>query len=177
MGNENINQDTLRETIEKNYEALESQTIQDGTQDEQAQALPSSDRPRDDRGRFAPKQDEAPATEPEQEAKPEPEAIRPKGWKKDYLPAWEKLSRGEALAPDEAMAIAKYAVQRETEFASGVSTYKTAAQQAEELSRALEPIAGRLQQIGMKPSEYIGRLAEIDNRLTSVVPFRYVRWY
>lgn len=170
MSEENINQDTLRDTIEANFDAMESAASQVNDSSRQDNQQPESlERARDERGRFASKETPAP-----QEAQPQvqqpPEAIRPKGWKKDYWEAYDKLNSGQPLTPEESKALASYAVQRENEYASGVSTYRSEAEQARLWNEAVSPIMHRLQAHGVQPHNYVGQLIQVDNVLTSGSP-------
>ena len=161
MSEENNTQDTLRETIENSFNEIEA-----APENQPEVSQPS--RNRDEQGRFAPKAAEAVESEqpPAIETPAPAEPARPKGWKKDFIPAWEKMSRGEALTPDEAKAIAGYAVQRENEFATGVSTYKTEAEQVRKWNEAVAPMIQRLQQHGVDPASYVKQLVGADQLLT-----------
>jgi hypothetical protein len=132
------------------------------------------DKLRDDKGRFASK-DPAPVVQddPTQAVAPAPEAPtlqRPTTWKKDYLPMWDKLATGQQLTPEEARKLAEYNIQREKEFATGVSTYKSEAMAAKELQQALEPFMPSLQQHNIKPTEWIRNLGMAHQTLAMGSP-------
>jgi hypothetical protein len=65
-----------------------------------------ADRLRDDKGRFVEGKAE-PKPEVVKPAEPaKPKVPRPSSWKKDYWGHWDKLTKGEALTKDEAIALA-----------------------------------------------------------------------
>lgn len=152
-------ENTLRDVIESAVNEAESAPVETV---EQTEAEAKAERARDEQGRFAKKEAEAQA---EQQAESVKEARRPSSWKKDYWPLYEKLDRGEPLTPEESKRIADYALQRETEYASGVSTYKSEAEKAKAFYQVIEPYQQRFQQAGISPQEGIARLLHIDNVL------------
>lgn len=125
---------------------------------------------RNEKGQFAPKED----VEPEQIEEDEPVAVeedeieeeveyspsvqRPTTWKKEYLPLWDKLDKGEALNQDEARSLLQYNVQRENEFKKGVSAYKAEADNARALTEAISPFVPELQKNGIHPAAWINNL-------------------
>lgn len=151
-------ENTLRDVIESAVNEAEAAPVE---APEQTEAEAKAERARDEQGRFA----KAEAKEAEQQAEPVKEARRPSSWKKDYWPLYEKLDKGEPLTPEESKRIADYALQRETEFASGVSTYKSEAEKAKAFYQVIEPYQQRFQQAGISPQEGIARLLHIDNVL------------
>jgi hypothetical protein len=182
MSNEQI---TLRDTLEASFDAAEAreaeqvaaQPIAADPAPESNQASEEStaiEKTRDDQGRFAPKPAEAvkveaetaPAQPDQQTEAPTP---RPTTWKKEHMPAWEKMAKGEALTPDESRKLAQYTVQREREFATGVSTYRAEAQNAKQLTDALAPYMSTIQQRGLAPAAFVqemGRTHEVLMRGT-----------
>lgn len=139
-------------------ESQESTAVEDG-------------RARDDKGRFAPKDaqqanaEKQPEISAEQQNQVE-EPRRPTTWRKEYAPIWDKLNRGETLTPEESKKLAQYSIQRESEFAKGVSTYRAEAQNAKEIVDAVAPFQEMLSQHGIKPGEFIGNLARAHQTLT-----------
>lgn len=145
-------QTTLRDTISSAVNTVEQTNVEKVEQvsqpPEQSQSV--SERSRDEQGRFSPKTADktnvtvtpAPVTTP----KPKPQ--RPSSWKKDYWPHWDKLTAGQQLTPEEALAIAEYTAQREQDFAKGVSTYKSEWDRAKPVLEALNPITPLVQQYG-----------------------------
>lgn len=98
-------------------------------------------------------------TEEEVEEKPEEPALqRPSTWKKEYLPIWDKLTKGEQLSKEESIKLAQYSNQRESEYKKGVSTYKAEADRARELENAIAPFQDEFQQLGISPAAWINNL-------------------
>jgi hypothetical protein len=90
---------------------------------------------------------------------PEPTLQRPTTWKKEYLPIWDKLTKGEQLTKEEGIKLAEYTgFQRETEFKRGVSTYKAEADRAKDLENAIAPFESEFKQQGITPAAWINNL-------------------
>lgn len=87
-----------------------------------------------------------------------PSVQRPTTWKKEYLPLWDKLDKGEGLSPDEAKKFLSYTTQRESEYKKGVSAYKAEADNAKSLTEAIAPFVPELQQNGIHPAAWINNL-------------------
>ena len=103
--------------------------------------------------------------EPQEEVKP---AIpRPTTWKKEYLPIWDKLTTGQQLSPEEALKLAEYSNQRESEYKKGVSTYKQEADNAKTLVEAIAPFMPDLQKQNIHPAAWINNLGRAHMILTS----------
>lgn len=122
---------------------------------------------RDEKGRFVAEDQEKPEvsavdTEVESTEQPEIEAkpalARPSTWKKEYLPIWDKLTTGQQLTPEEALKLAEYSNQRESEYKKGVSTYKAEADNARQLREAIDPFVPELQKHGIHPAAWIQSL-------------------
>jgi pantothenate kinase-related protein Tda10 len=126
---------------------------------------------RNEKGQFASRKEEeptekAPAIEEETEAEPQqsaeveytPTVARPTTWKKEYLPLWDKLDKGESLSPEEARKMLEYSTQRETEYKKGVSAYKAEADNARALTEAISPFVPELQKNGIHPAAWINNL-------------------
>jgi len=160
MIDETVPQETpsLHDTLSTNFEQAE------------AGILPTPDeRARDEAGRFA-KQEVTKQAEPVQAPVAAPALTRPTTWKRDYLPMWDKLAGGQALTPDEARKLAEYTNQRETEYKTGVSTYKTEAQNARELQDAVTPYLPELQATGTSPAQWIKDVGQIHTALSRGTP-------
>jgi hypothetical protein len=127
--------------------------------------------PRNEKGQFVAKEEaepveeqaeEAPVAESEEEPEPEvevkPALARPTTWKKDYLPIWDKLTTGQQLTPEEALKLAEYSNQRESEYKKGVSAYKAEADNARALREAIDPFVPELQKSGIHPAAWINNL-------------------
>lgn len=148
---------TLRDALEASFEQ----------HDEPAASVeaPVEDtgRARDDSGRFA-------ATNPSPVATthdiPDPEPLqRPTTWKKEYLPLWDKMQSGQPLTQEENIKFLKYANQRESEYKSGVSTYKGEAENARALQEAISPFLPDLQRNGIHPAAWINNLGRAHQTL------------
>jgi hypothetical protein len=95
-----------------------------------------------------------------------PTLQRPTTWKKEYLPIWDKLTQGEQLTKEEAVKLAQYSNQRESEYKKGVSTYKAEADRARELENAIAPFIPELQSQNISPSAWINNLGRAHMVLT-----------
>ena len=147
----------------------------------EANAEESHDQERDEKGRFVSSEETEPSEEIEaaQEVEHEtedPEAteeavLRPTTWKKEYLPLWDKLDKGEALSQDEARSLLNYNVQRENEFKKGVSAYKAEADNARSLSEAIAPFVPELQKNGIHPAAWINNLGRA-HMILSQAPYQ-----
>ena len=130
----------------------------------------AADRPRDEKGKFAPKADKATTEEPKVAAEPEPKpAAEPKPslttWRKEYLPIQEKLDQGIALTPDEAKKLAAYNIEREKQYSTGISTYKSEAAQAKQFTEAMAEFMPLLQQNSIQPAQWIQNLGRAHAQL------------
>jgi hypothetical protein len=115
-------------------------------------------------------------TESEREAQ-KPALSRPTTWKKEYLPIWDKLTSGEQLSPEEALKLAEYSNQRESEYKKGVSTYRAEAQRANELVKVLEPYMGELQKNNIAPAQFVNNLAAAHYRLATGTPEQKIEMF
>jgi len=123
---------------------------------------------RNEKGQFVAKEEaEAPVKASETEVDEEieetpvevkPAISRPSTWKKEYLPIWDKLTTGQQLSPQEALKLAEYSNQRESEYKKGVSTYKAEADNARELMEAVSPFMPELQKNNIHPATFINNL-------------------
>ena len=102
----------------------------------------------------------------EEEKEYTPSVARPTTWKKEFLPLWDKLDKGETLSQDEARSLLNYNVQRENEFKKGVSAYKAEADNAKVLREAIEPFIPELQKSGIHPAAWINNLGRAHVVLT-----------
>lgn len=83
---------------------------------------------------------------------------KPTTWKKDLLPLWDKIAKGETLTPEESRKHLEYLNQRENEFKKGVSVYKAEAERAKMLEEAINPFVPELQAQGIHPAAWINNL-------------------
>jgi len=97
--------------------------------------------------------DEPPEEQPEISDIPKPTT-----WKKDLLPLWDKIAKGETLTKDESKKHLEYLNQRENEFKKGVSVYKAEAERAKALEEAINPFVPELQSQGIHPAAWINNL-------------------
>lgn len=136
-------QTTLRDQLESAIE-----------QHEAPETTPQAEtRPRDEVGRFAPK--ETPEPKPDQAASAPPEAAaapvvkpRPSSWKSEYEERWSKLDP----------TLQDYIAKREADYAKGVSTYKQNWDQAAPIYEAIQPFMPTLQQNNIDPKTWITSL-------------------
>jgi len=147
---------------------------------------PEDNRARDESGRFVAKTEEAAPVAVQADpsgavtgAKPDavapiidaaPAIQRPSTWKKEYWPLYDKLAQGQPLNPEEAKKLADYTNQRETEFKTGVSTYKAEADKSKELQEAIAPFLPELQIHGIKPGQWIANLGRAHYTLAKGSP-------
>lgn len=143
----------------------------------------TSDRARDDKGRFTEKKEAAektaaapaktgtptppPAGTQAQvaAAAPKPKPARPDSWKKDYWGHWDKMTSGQALSPEESLALADYMVKRETDFRHGVSAFNDEWNRAKPIVEAMQPFLPLLQQHGIQPQQWISQLGNAHREL------------
>lgn len=154
-------QATLRDTIESAIE-----------QHSEPETVETPERVRDEAGRFARKQEEAPeqpapAPEPKPDLTPdspiEPErkaVPRPSSWKKDYEQDWDTL-------PDR---LREYINEREGQYAKGVSTYKNQWDSAAPIYEAVQPFMADLQQHNINPAQWISNLGNAHRTLVMGSP-------
>ncbi len=173
-------QNTLRSMLEANLTASENGTL--GQPTEVAVEIQNTevvaDKSRDDKGRFA-QQKETAEVVPENAAPIEQAApvVRPTTWKKEYLPIYDKINSGIPLTPEESKKLADYSVQREREYATGVSSYKEQAVQAKEVQSAMDPFMQTLQQHNMKPAEWITNLGNAHKTLVFGTPEEKIQMF
>ena len=156
-----------REMLEAAMNEAENEVEHEEVQSEEPQDEPA----RNEKGQFvaedeAVAEEESPtdiaenADEPEQpEEQPESSDIpKPTTWKKDLLPLWDKIAKGEVLTKDESKKHLEYLNQRENEFKKGVSVYKAEAERAKALEEAINPFVPELQSQGIHPAAWINNL-------------------
>jgi len=156
-----------REMLEAAMNEAENEVEHEEVQSEEPQDEPA----RNEKGQFvaedeAVAKEESPtdiaenADEPEQpEEQPESSDIpKPTTWKKDLLPLWDKIAKGEVLTKDESKKHLEYLNQRENEFKKGVSVYKAEAERAKALEEAINPFVPELQAQGIHPAAWINNL-------------------
>jgi hypothetical protein len=119
------------------------------------------------------------ADEPEQpEEQPEISDIpKPTTWKKDLLPLWDKIAKGETLTKDESKKHLEYLNQRENEFKKGVSVYKAEAERAKALEEAINPFVPELQSQGIHPAAWINNLGRAHMMLVKGTPQQKIEMF
>ena len=127
-------------------------------------------RARDEHGRLLPGKAEKPEAKAEPKAEPveaapvvapvetRPKTPPPSSWKKDHWTDWEKLSQ-------ENPKLAEYLIQREGEFAKGVSTYKQDFDRLKPVADVIGQYQPFLQQHNLKPEQFVAALAQSDQTL------------
>mgnify|MGYP001589399638 CR=1 FL=1 len=149
-----------------------------------AKAAVADDRPRAPDGKFLPKDEaqakaaDVPSAAKIHPAKPQvtapeipiapavpvkPKAQRPSSWKKEHWGDWEKLA-------GENPQLAEYLHQRESQYASGVSTYKAEAEAAKPILEAMQPFMAELKQHNLEPTRWIGELGNVHRMLALGTP-------
>ena len=167
-----------REMLEAAMNEVENETQE--VEHEEVQSEEPQDEPaRNEKGQFVAEdetvaEEESPADTAEDTAEPEsppdePEIgdiPKPTTWKKDLLPLWDKIAKGETLTKDESKKHLEYLNQRENEFKKGVSVYKAEAERAKALEEAINPFVPELQSQGISPAAWINNLGRAHMVLT-----------
>jgi hypothetical protein len=165
----------LEEVLEPQDEGKPLEEQHEEVQEE----VPQDEPARNEKGQFVAKdeavaEEESPTdiaedtAEPEQpEEQPEIGDIpKPTTWKKDLLPLWDKIAKGETLTKEESKKHLEYLNQRENEFKKGVSVYKAEAERAKALEEAINPFIPELQSQGIHPAAWINNLGRAHMVLT-----------
>lgn len=157
--------------VEETASELDAEpTIEPSVTTESAEA---EARARDEKGRFAAKQEETPqAVEQVQtEAVPEvPTRKAPSSWKPAAQEAFLKAERGEALSMEEIKLLTQEAERRENDFHKGVSEFKSHAERARSYEQAIGPFNGYLQQLGVDAPTAIRHLLKTEHTLRTADP-------
>ena len=93
------------------------------------------------------------------------------------MPIWDKLTAGQQLTPDEAIKLAEYSNQRESEYKKGVSTYKAEADNARQLMQAVEPFMPELQRNNINPAVFINNLGRAHMVLAQGTPEQKIQMF
>jgi hypothetical protein len=133
----------------------------------------AAQRARDEAGRFTKSQEKpaAPAAAPVAATPAAPAqqpastpiattAAPPSSWKKEHHDAFAKLDPG----------LQNYIRQRETEYNTGVSTYRAEAEKARILNTALEPFLPAMQQYNVQPHDWIRSVGQTHELLLKGSP-------
>lgn len=161
---------SLRDTLEAAVESVapeEHTPVESAApQETQVEATARVERARDEAGRFTKAERDAQqaAADAAQGEVEKPQRLqRPSSWKKDYQAKWDQIV-------DTDPQMAQYLLEREQQFASGVSTYKAEADRARDIQSLIEPHAPRFQHYGVDSKEYLGRLLKMDEILATGSP-------
>ena len=141
---------SLRDQLESAVEAVET------APEVESEVVES--KPRDESGKFKSTKEvtEAPSeVQEEVVAEEKPAKPRPSSWKKDYEESWGKLDPN----------LQDYISQRESDFAKGVSTYKSQWDQAQPIMSTIEKFAPVLQQNGLDAATWINSLGTAHQTL------------
>lgn len=161
-------ENTLRDALTSAVEQIEAPAAEVS---EVVQEQSAESKARDEQGRFTSKPPEKSAAEHvAPEVVTEPPLQRPSSWKKEMWPVWDKLSTGQPLNADEAKQLAKYNHERESQFASGVSTYREEAVKSQAINEALAPFMQDLQQNNINPAQWITNLGNAHTALVKGTP-------
>ena len=176
----------LEEVLEPQDEGKPVEEQHEEVQEE----IPQDEPTRNEKGQFVAKdeavaEEESPAdiaedtAEPEQpEEQPEIGDIpKPTTWKKDLLPLWDKIAKGETLTKEESKKHLEYLNQRENEFKKGVSVYKAEAERAKALEEAINPFVPELQAQGISPSAWINNLGRAHMTLVRGTPEQKIQMF
>jgi hypothetical protein len=169
----------LESALEEVLEPQDEGKPQEEQHEEVQEEVPQDEPARNEKGQFVAKdeavaEEESPtdiaedAAEPEQ-PKEQPEIgdiPKPTTWKKDLLPLWDKIAKGETLTKEESKKHLEYLNQRENEFKKGVSVYKAEAERAKALEEAINPFIPELQSQGIHPAAWINNLGRAHMVLT-----------
>lgn len=180
--------ESLRDQLVANLDKIETVPEPEVSQEPQAdvEAAPAPEEPakpgrtagrsRDEKGRLLPGKVEKPEVNQVQAEQvvpnPEPpkQRQRPSSWKKDYWDRWDKVS-------NEDPAFADYLIQREQEFAKGVSTYKAELDNAKPILEALSPFSPILQQHNINPAQFISNLGRAHQTLAMGSPEQKIQMF
>jgi hypothetical protein len=165
-------ENAIGETPQETPEIIESAPVETAGTETEAE---SEARARDDRGRFAKKQEEAEQlleaatetpVEPVREAKPSPKA-----WKKELAEKyWNNLD------PD----LQEEILRREEAVSRGFEQYKTDAQYASDLKQVIDPYNDYINQMGVSAPAAIDHLLKSEYQLRNGTPYEkaqlFMQW-
>jgi hypothetical protein len=152
--------------VEEEHEEVQEEVPQDEpTRNEKGQFVAKDEAVAEETSIEAVAEDTAESEQPEEQ--PEIGDIpKPTTWKKDLLPLWDKIAKGETLTKEESKKHLEYLNQRENEFKKGVSVYKAEAERAKALEEAINPFIPELQSQGIHPAAWINNLGRAHMVLT-----------
>ena len=155
---------TLRDSLTEAFESAESASPEEA---------PSPSASRDEAGRFTPKTEAAPVAStnapvskqsPANAAPAQTDATPPRRvpstWKKDYHEHFQKLDP----------TLADYILERESQYARGVSTYKEESDRYKPLNDALSPFMEDIQRFNLTPDKWIAQVGGVHQALVRGTP-------
>lgn len=127
-----------------------------------AEAPKADDRPRGPDGKFvkAEEKPEQKASEAKPAEAPKPKAPRPQSWKKELEPHWE------GFAPE----VQAYIQEREKQYQTGVSTYKSEADRAKVINDAIAPFVPMLQRSNVPVDKWIQQMGIAHHLISAGTP-------
>lgn len=128
------------------------------------------ERVRDESGKFAAKEAQAPTDEPVSQVPVEPEIKPPSSWKPEAKEAYIKAERGEPLTAQEIKLLTAEANRRESDFHRGVESFKSHAQRAREYEDALKPYQQTIQSLGLDGPAAAARMLQVEHTLRHADP-------
>ena len=180
----------LESALEEVLEPQDEGKPQEEQHEEVQEEVPQDEPARNEKGQFVAKdeavaEEESPTDIAEDTAEPEqPEEQlevsdipKPTTWKKDLLPLWDKIAKGETLTKEESKKHLEYLNQRENEFKKGVSVYKAEAERAKALEEAINPFVPELQAQGISPSAWINNLGRAHMTLVRGTPEQKIQMF
>lgn len=163
--------DDLRSALEAAFEDKPEETTPVETVSQQPdENLTNESQNRDESGKFAAKEAQAPADEPIAPTPAEPEIKPPSSWKPEAKEAYIKAERGEQLTPQEIKLLTAEANRRENDYHKGLEGYKSHAQRAREFEQALQPYQQTIQQMGLDGPTAAARMLQVEHTLRYADP-------
>ena len=165
--------DDLRSALEAAFEDKPEDTTPVETVSQQPDTELTNEpveRARDESGKFAAKEAQAPADEPAPQVPAEPEIKPPSSWKPEAKEAYIKAERGEPLTAQEIKLLTAEANRRENDYHKGLEGYKSHAQRAREFEQALQPYQQTIQQMGLDGPTAAARMLQVEHTLRYADP-------
>ena len=148
--------------LTEQFDALEKASSEAGPAKSTADAPSPRSDGRDERGKFAAKAGDAPATAPPQTA-PAPEPVwkrPPKSWKPETHELWNTADPR----------LQEYAYSREEQMRNGVDSIVGKAKFADSMQAAIEPFMGTIRGLGITPDKAVSALMQADHILRTADP-------
>lgn len=162
--------DDLRSALEAAFEDKPEETTPVETVSQQPDTEITNEPNRDESGKFAAKEAQAPSDEPAAPTPVEPEIKAPSSWKPEAKEAYIKAERGEQLTAQEIKLLTAEANRRESDYHKGLENYKSHAQRAREFEQALQPYQQTIQQMGLDGPTAAARMLQVEHTLRYADP-------